>query len=319
MIKTIRPDTPPSSWLFQYYCKLQEPLRGQSVKIKSLFKPDEKTPSMRIHMYEGAYAFKDFSSGNGGSGIQLVMLLFNLNKEDAIRKAATDFKENKNSPNPIIIAPITHTESKIKVIQVQKRNWNTLDAAYWGQYFISSNALERYCVFPLEKCVFEKVINGKLSRFTMSLEKMYGYFKKDGTLYKIYTPGKKNKFLTLDHFIPGIEHLEYKAPTLIISSSLKDLLAMLGLNLDIEMIAPTAEGNIIEKRLLIAFSFQYENIYTLFDNDAAGNNAMIKYQKNYSIPSLYLPLEKDVSDSIKKYGTDFTKQEIQKLLNEYKK
>jgi len=283
-----------------------------------MFNVAERTPSMSIFAYKNTYVYKDFSTGKGGGGIHLVMELFKLCKEDAITKIKIDFKKNKSSNTPIITSPIIYKESKIKVTKIIKRKWNTLDKYYWGQYSINSNLLEKYCVVPLKSCTFQKIINGEIKSFTIALEKMYGYFKLDGTLYKLYTPGKKNKFLTLDHYIPGIEHLEYKAPTLIITSSLKDILSILTLQIDVEVVAPTAEGILIDKRLLIAFSFKYDNIYTLFDNDIAGNKAMIKYKENYSIPSLYLTLEKDISDSVKKYGIEITKNHIKNLLNDCK-
>jgi len=60
MINTIYSELPCSSWIFQYYCNIQEPLIGQKVKIKSVFNPTEKTPSMLIATYGESYTFKDF-------------------------------------------------------------------------------------------------------------------------------------------------------------------------------------------------------------------------------------------------------------------
>ena len=68
----------PDTWIFEHYCKLDEKLTGQSVKIKSVFNPKEKTPSMCLFVYPqtNKYVFKDFSTGYGGSAMLLIQKLF---------------------------------------------------------------------------------------------------------------------------------------------------------------------------------------------------------------------------------------------------
>ena len=39
----------PSTWIFEHYLKLSEKLTGQNIKMKSVFNPTEKTPSMFIY------------------------------------------------------------------------------------------------------------------------------------------------------------------------------------------------------------------------------------------------------------------------------
>ena len=54
----------PSTWVFQYYLNLPEQLTGQNIKIKSIFNPNDKTPSFCIYVNETImqYKFKDFST-----------------------------------------------------------------------------------------------------------------------------------------------------------------------------------------------------------------------------------------------------------------
>ena len=69
-----------SAWVFEYYLTLPERLNGQDLKIKSVFNPNERTPSMCIYLcpYKNEYKFKDFSTGKQGSKVDLVQELFDL-------------------------------------------------------------------------------------------------------------------------------------------------------------------------------------------------------------------------------------------------
>ena len=62
----------PSYWVFQYYLNISEKLTGQDIKIKSIFNPSEKTPSMCLYVDNAynidksqsqQYVYKDFSTG----------------------------------------------------------------------------------------------------------------------------------------------------------------------------------------------------------------------------------------------------------------
>lgn len=300
MISTIISDNIPETWIFENYCNLNEKLTGQSVRIKSIYNPLEKTPSMIIYYKNNHYQFHDFSSGKSGLGINLVMDLFDISLEDAHRKIKQDYnKQNNNKEEPIYLE-----NSSFQVSSFKTRNWNELDARYWLQYNIGSSLLNKYNVKPLEYYIISK----DEKSYTNSHSYIYGYFSKDGTLYKIYQPKKlKLKFLTVQPFVQGIEQLNYKESILIITSALKDLMSLMSLNLKVESVAPSSENTYLSKSLLTTLLFKYDKVYTLFDNDEAGQKAMLKYKEMYNINSLYLNLSKDLSDSIKDYGPKVTK------------
>ena len=56
---------------------------------KSPFSSNDKTPSLKV--YDGGRGWHDFSSGNGGSVIDFVMLYFGLSFKDALAKINDDF------------------------------------------------------------------------------------------------------------------------------------------------------------------------------------------------------------------------------------
>jgi DNA primase len=55
----------------------------------------------------------------------------------------------------------------------------------------------------------------------------------------------------------------------------------------------------------------------MFDNDTAGVKAMERYHELYGLPSLLLPMEKDLSDSVKKHGQKAVKKVLTPLINAY--
>ena len=55
----------PSDWIFETYLELPESLKGQSVRLNSVFNPLDKTPSMYLYFYgaNNTYKVKCFSKG----------------------------------------------------------------------------------------------------------------------------------------------------------------------------------------------------------------------------------------------------------------
>jgi len=310
----------PREWAFEHYLNLTEKLTGQDIKMKSVFNPREKTPSMCIYIDRNSiYKFKDFSSGNGGDSIALVQSLFNLpTRGSASYKIIEDYNQHvlNNGHNPI---KSYKQHSKFKVTDYEMRHWNTLDQKYWMKYHIGSRLLSRYNVVPLEYYVMTKTDeNDVVSSITIKGNYMYGYFKDDGTLYKIYQPKvKDSKFIKVRDYIQGSEQLTYDKPYLIITSSLKDLMAYNKLKIsNSESIAPDSENTIIPENIMNSISSKYKGVCVLFDNDEAGIRAAEKYKLKYGFNYIVLNLEKDLSDSIEKHGVEKTRNVLLPLLKE---
>ena len=305
----------PSYWIFQHYLNLQEQLTGQDVKIKSLFNPTEKTASFCIYVDTSImqYRFKDFSTGESGSKIDLVMHLFKLNFADAMQKIIDDYNKLSKTGN---IANVTLVpEVKWKVDYVKTRNWNTDDAKFWLSFNIGSHLLEEYNVRPLEyyTMVKEEVNNTNTLKFEKPF--MYGYFDKDGNLIKIYQPhSKKNKFYNIQDYIQGIDQLKYDKPYLVICSSLKDAMSLRSFDYNLEVLAPASENSIIKPYIINNLKSKYKKVITLFDNDAAGEKAINAYEKLYKINGCALPMCKDISDAVKIKGFKPVNKALKPLL-----
>jgi hypothetical protein len=308
----------PREWVFEHYLNLTERLCGQSVKIKSVFSAKDKVPSLCVYLDgRNRYKFKDFSSGYCGDGLNLVMHLFKLpSRGKASFKIMNDYNEfiSNNSYTPLDYEP----QSKYVVSDYEIRHWTTLDRSYWQMYKLSSTLLGEYNVHPLShyKMIKEDEDGQLLDEIIIENRFIYGYFREDGSLYKIYTPkNKDNKFIKVQDYIQGSDQVNFKSKYLVILSSLKDLMCFKNLCIgNTECIAPDSENSLIPVSFMKKYINSYSKIIVLFDNDEPGIKSAKKYNKKYNFDYINLDLSKDLSDSVKDHGLDVVKNEVFTLL-----
>ena len=304
----------PSYWVFQYYLNINETLTGQDLKITSPWNPTEKTPSMCIYVntQKQCYMFKDFSTGAGGNKINLIEKLFNLRYSDAVEKMILEYNVFIKS-NTIDVS--FKVEAKWKIELIKTRDWNQVDAKYWLQYRIGKTMLEKYNVVPIDYYNMVKQDDEKINKIKIQASAMYGYYSKSGELYKIYQPfNKKHKFHKVKSHIQGFDQLKYNKPYLIITSSLKDVMCLDEFGYNVELIAPDSENTMIKPHIIEHLKNKYKRVITLFDNDAAGKNAIDKYEKLYGLHGTMITLSKDPSDAVKDYGWEKVHNELKNLL-----
>lgn len=311
----------PREWVFEYYLHLSEKLTGQDVKIKSIFNPNDKTPSMYIYnSSSNIYKFKDFSTGKQGDAINLVQEIFKLStRGESAYKIMSDYNEYLLDNKEDYSMRDFKKRSKYKIVDFTMRTWTNLDEKYWTKFHIGSKLLEFYKVSPLADYKLHKEEEDEsVKELIIKNHNMYGFFRKDGTLYKIYQPlVKDSKFLKIRDYIQGSDQLTMKVPYLVICSSLKDIMAFTKLGYkNAEAIAPDSENTLIPEHVINAYRHKYKGIITLFDNDAAGIESMKKYQTKYDIPYVILELSKDLSDSIRDHGINKTRDILTPLLKE---
>jgi 5S rRNA maturation endonuclease (ribonuclease M5) len=310
----------PEEWVYEYYLNLKEKLTGQDIKMLSAFNSKDKVPSMFVYFdtTSSTYKFKDFSSGNQGNCWNLVQHLYNLSFGEAAAKIINDYqvyiKNNTVSEKRELVI-----HDKFKVVDYEMRHWNTLDQKYWMMFKIGSGLLDRYSVVPLEFFTMEKEeIDSTMTSFTFKRPYMYGYFRNDGSLYKIYMPKNTDKkFIKVENYIQGTEQLKYDCKYLIITSSLKDLMCFnkLGIS-NVEVIAPDSENTMIGEKAIEEFQQYYQKIIVLFDNDEPGIKAAERYKVKYGLNYIILPMEKDLSDSVKMHGIDKVREVLFPLLKQ---
>jgi len=306
----------PSTWVFEYYLDLPERLSGQNVKIKSIFNPGERTPSMWIFFDQvnNQYKYKDFSTGNYGSKIDLIKEIFNLDYSKAVFKIVQDYNKftlDKGVYNQSVFKQ----QAKYKVDYCHERSWNKLDQRFWLSFNVGKSMLDEYNVKALEYYNMSKDDEDGVKTLQISNPKLYGYFDKDGEVYKIYQPGhKKYKFIKVKAYLQGFDQLSYNQPYLVICSSLKDAMCLKQFGYNLEVIAPDSENTVIKPYIIENLKNKYKKVITLFDNDAAGVNAINKYKSLYDIDGFHLTLSKDLSDAVCEYGFDKVHHELKELL-----
>ena len=306
----------PTEWIFEYYLNLTEKLVGQDIKMHSVF-VKENTPSFCIYYNTlKGYKFKDFSSGKNGDAIEFVHQYLNLsNRGSAAMKILEDYSEFIANNGTIVVNSVP--ESRYQVSDYEIRHWNSLDQDFWMSYKISSKMLAKYNVQPLKFFTLSKLDNnGDYKELKFENQYTYGYFKKDGSLYKIYQPkNKKSKFIKIKDYIQGSEQLTFTSKYLIITSSLKDMMAFETLGIkNVECIAPDSENSFIPVAEMQKLKSRYFKIIVIFDNDEAGIEATGRYAAKYETKYLIFPLAKDIADSVEQHGIVKTRDTMFQLL-----
>ncbi len=304
-------------WIFENYLNLPEMLNGQDVNIRSIFSNADKKPSFYIFRSrtENKYFWKDFSAGKSGDSVELVRelkkLQYRFEAEILIVNDYNKYLLHNKSP----LRQPTETKKRYVITNYKTRNWSIDDRDYWTKFKISSQLLSHYNVVPL--LYFKVKREDQDIPITIRGRNIYGYFKKNGELYKIYQPTNlEYKFYKVTDHIQGSEQLTNK-PFLVICSSLKDIMAfdLLGFK-NAECVAPDSENVNIPDEFIKNVMPKYQGICSIFDNDSAGKIAMQHYLDTYGIPFVLLKFEKDIADSVKTYGIDTTRLHLQRSLSE---
>jgi len=307
----------PSTWVFQYYLDLHEPLTGQDVKIKSIFKPDERTPSFCIYVDEKImqYKFKDFSTGKSGNKIDLLKYLFNLEYSAAMNRVVEDYNTYIKSEE--YIEHKFQPQSKWKMDFVKTQGWSLEDQRYWLSFRIGKTMLDKYNVKSIGYYNLVKEEGKEIKTLQIGSKWCYGYFNKDGEAYKLYQPySKTHKFYKVKPYIQGFDQLEFNQPYLVICSSLKDAMCLKGMGYNIEVIAPDSENTMIKPHIIEHLKKKYKKVITLFDKDDAGINAIKRYKDAYNIHGFVPTICKDISDAMKLHGFDKVHAMLKPLLKE---
>lgn len=305
---TLLLDEIPSQWIFQYYLKLNDDAFTRAIKLKSLFNPRDSNPSMYVYFEKNynKWVYKCHSTGRFGDGISLVQNLFSISYNEACQKIIEDYSNYDKSDFTLLDNNcLGYTKWCIDNYKVRK--WTKADANYWLSYNIGSSLLDKYNVRPLEQ--YELVQkNTKTNEIAKSLlfENQiltYAFFTNDNQIYKIYNPkNKSQKFISLESVIQGVDQLAFH-DTMVITSSLKDVMAIKSLGFRVDCIAPSSESTKLRPEIINDWlKKEYKHIVVYMDSDIAGINAMKFYEEHYNLPFVYLPREKDISDIIKIHG-----------------
>lgn len=307
--------------IMQYYT-------GVDVNSKKLFlSPFRNDNHITCSIYKsksGVLYVHDFATNEHINCFEVVMRLYNCNYYDALKIIAKDFNLIETSINfkrtPQLIEEINPAHSA--KIEVQIKKFTEKELEWWKSFGISKKTLKKYHVYS----ILHVFLNGEL-KFTSS-EKcpIYGYYfgkdKNGEEKWKIYFPARTEfRFLnnTNKKLLQGYKQLPKEGELLVISKSMKDIMAMYEFN--IPAVAPNSETLFINDKQLEEFKSRFKHILIFYDNDRPGRYNMSKIRKLHPELNYYfLPrfLSKDFTDTIKQVGVDKMKELVNQFMSNYK-
>lgn len=267
----------------------------------------DKNPSFGVYQGKNNLMFKDLATGESGNCFKLASIMLNLRGFELNKQIYLDLNRGrlKTSDYGLKVAKMDIKDKTI--ISVKRKNFTSTDDEYWSEFHVSRDTLKKYNVSPIEQFWINNIANTKTYSYE---EPMYAY--KVYNNFQIYRPksDKCDKFRTncTEYDLIGLEQLPNNDDLLIVTKSGKDVYVLdeLGYN----AIAPIGETRLIPEKIVNDLNSRFKRIVLLYDNDEAGIIGSSKIQDKTNWDNIIIPLEtktKDVSDHIKQYGVEKTK------------
>jgi hypothetical protein len=269
-------------------------------KYKSPFR-NEVDPSFVI-FYDlyGRLMWRDFGKSTGqimGDAIQYVRELYPdksfLDITNYIYKSLLKSNIPKQRCEELRNT-LVEKDIRIKV----NSKWTERTHAYWKQYGIPIDVLEKYNVKPCSQQWANGVLKYEWSDSDPSFA--YLYAKDSFKLYRPYAVDRKHKFKSknINNVIQGLKQLPKTGTTVLITKSLKDI--MVWDVLGIPSIAPNSESSFPPKEIIEDLKKRFENVIINFDNDETGIKFSKKFSSEHNLKEYFIPDKnsKDISDFV---------------------
>ena len=273
----------------------------------------DKNPSFGIFLSKrsGKLLFKDHGSGICGDVVKFVSELKGLTNYNDILNAI--IKDLKIKNDTVLTSTYNYKSTSSTVIGVVRQPFTEADLEYWAKYGITMPTLDKYKVNSIKYYLCNGVVKG-----IYKLENpMFSY--KVFNNFKIYRPfGDKftkwrNNLTAYD--IQGFEQLPKKGNLLIITKSLKDVMALY--EMGYTAISPSSESTFIPDDALEALKLRFKRILLCFDRDSAGVRNMRKVSLKTGLNGFLVHKSfnaKDISDAIAKHGQCKVKEWLTKTI-----
>ena len=271
----------------------------------SPIRPDRK-PSFSLYVSDGGHIYyKDFSTGERGSLLDLLCQYWQCNLNEVLNKISKMFIEKKDiAIKPKQLRMLTRKEaSDASKIQVVVRPWHDYDYEYWQSYGIEKKWLRYAEIYPIS----HKIVTKEGKKMIFPADK-YAYCyveRKEGNLsIKIYQPYNKNGFKWCSKMDSSVVGLWTKVPEygerVVICSSIKDALC-LSCQLGIPTLCLQGEGYGMSDTAVNELKRRFKKVFICFDVDAPGVKDSKKLSKQTGFINIIPDLgeQKDLSDYYK--------------------
>ena len=273
----------------------------------------DKNPSFGIFLSKrsGKLLFKDHGNGICGDVIKFVSELKGLTNYNDILN--TIIKDLKIKNDTVLTSTYDYKSTSSTVIGVVRQPFTEVNLEYWAKYGITVPTLDKYKVNSIKYYLCNGIVKG-----IYKLENpMFSY--KVFNNFKIYRPfGDKftkwrNNLTSYD--IQGFEQLPKKGNLLIITKSLKDVMALY--EIGYTAISPSSESTFIPDDALEALKLRFKRILLCFDRDVAGVRNMRKVSLKTGLNGFLVHKSfnaKDISDAIAQHGQCKVKEWLNKTI-----
>ena len=273
----------------------------------------DKNPSFGIFLSKrsGKLLFKDHGSGICGDIIKFVSELKGLTNYNDILN--TIIKDLKIKNDTVLTSTYDYKSTSSTVIGVVRQPFTEVDLEYWAKYSITVPTLDKYKVNSIKYYLCNGIVKG-----IYKLENpMFSY--KVFNNFKIYRPyGDKftkwrNNLTSYD--IQGFEQLPKKGNLLIITKSLKDVMALYEIGYTV--ISPSSESTFIPNVALEDIKKRFKRILLCFDRDRSGITNMRKVSLKTGLNGFLVHKSfgtKDISDAVDKWGQSKVKEWLNKTI-----
>lgn len=227
-------------------------------------------------------------------------------------------EEGNGKAEPTATEEQTERERKPKPYRTVQQPFTEKELAYWREYGITEELLNRYGAVSLKEYRSETA-EGKAFGFTSTpAEPMFGYAGKWGV--KVYRPQSEIRFVygghTGENYCFGLEQLPPKGDTLFLTGGEKDVLTLAAHGF--HAVCFNSETSTIPTKIIRKLVYRFKHIVLLYDVDKTGLESSEKHRQQlteYGVKRLLLPLtgektDKDVSDYFK---AGHTREEFMKL------
>ena len=306
-----------------YWC-----LENTSNLIKSPLRVDNN-PTMGFIYVGNKLRCKDFSGHFWGDCFDLVAFVCNFETKqiDFIRILETIAKEfkihkfkdsNEQSSINTNLKILKQNKKEIvkKEFTFKKRELNKYDALFWSKNSYTKSDLSRFKIYAIQTIFInnEIIYDYVVERNPKDICYLYDL---DNNNVQFYFPNReKGKFLTNFSGLLGKSMIKSNK-ILLITKSYKDICTFEKLiedTLPITVDAPTSENFLLTKDMYINLWCNYTDFYSLMDFDFTGRALAFKMKRLYGIKPLFFTngkrgtkydfKVKDLTDYVKKYGTD---------------
>ena len=295
--------------IFRYYCGSFKEIGN---RFCSELRQDTSNDSVIIN-WNGSLLYKDFgNSEHTFNCFTYVSYKYSCTFNEALLIIDTDFGLNLGpktttnvveGPRPKLYGHKVIENKRVTIIKKKRRPWNMYDQMFWTPFNITKKILESFLVEPISYYWINE------NRF---LCKSITYAYRIGLKYKIYAPlDKERKWFsnTNSTQIQGLHMLKGLEGTLVITSSLKDVMTLYSIG--IPAIAFQSETTMPDETIIEKLKSHFNCIILFYDTDNAGQVMASKICSKYNLLNIMLDEQwnsKDVSDFIASKDLNQTKE-----------